>query len=62
MTNEYFNGFLSILPESQKERLLSLINSQKDLSHMTKEKIKQASRDLIARLGQGSSTLIYSHQ
>ena len=62
MTNEYFNGFLSILPESQKERLLALINSQEDLSHMTKEEIEQASRDLIARLGQGSSTLIYRHQ
>lgn len=56
---DYLQGYLSILPESQRQKLLSYINKDQDISGKSDEELTQATEDIIEKIGQATSIMQY---
>lgn len=53
--SDYLNGFLAILPEGQRRRLLAFIRTDDTTTGLSEEELEQAIRDTIDSLARGHS-------
>lgn len=56
--SDYLNGFLAILPERQRQRLLAFIRTDASNEGLSEAELEAAIRDIIGKLAQGQSIFV----
>lgn len=57
--HNYLEGYLSTLPESQRQILIKFLTTEEDLSGKSEAELEQTIRDIIENIGYGESVMKY---